>query len=225
MQDVSQGEGRTVLFVSHNMDAIQRLCSRCVMLERGQLIANSDTATAIQQYISKNFHQSAPNQWIDLTNASRQGTGEAKFIGIQYSSLNDEVAFYPYPDGSLEILLNIESDLDLSVGSLAVSIYNQSGNLLVNADTVLFGQIINFQKGKNRVKLIIEKLHLKAGIYVLGLWLDKTGKSASGREALDHIESAFEIEVVEIVSEGIGEQIIGPVTCNFRVLSNVPLSC
>ena len=37
MQDVSKGEGRTVLFVSHNMGSMQRLCSRGVLLENGKV--------------------------------------------------------------------------------------------------------------------------------------------------------------------------------------------
>ena len=38
MQDISYGQGLTVLFVSHNMDTIQRLCSRCILLDQGKLI-------------------------------------------------------------------------------------------------------------------------------------------------------------------------------------------
>ena len=49
MQEVSREGGRTVLFVSHNMDAVQRLCTRAVLLERGRSIAIGSTASVVAQ--------------------------------------------------------------------------------------------------------------------------------------------------------------------------------
>lgn len=215
IQDVSDSEGRTVLFVSHNIDAIQRLCSQCVMLERGQLVLYDDTTRAVQKYISTNFYQASPNEWIDISNAMRMGTGEAHFTAIQYSSMNEAVSFQPYPTGLLEFSMTIDSEYSMSVGSLAVTIYNQSGTQLVNADTLSIGQVIDLKKGSNLVKLTIESLYLNPGIYLIGLWLDKKGIS-SKREALDCLESAFEIEVVNPGVREFGLEAFGAVVCQFN---------
>src|SRR5574339_509516 len=51
MENVSQ-QGRTVIFVSHNMNALQRLCPRSVLLDHGKLIAQGDTSNIIEQYLS-----------------------------------------------------------------------------------------------------------------------------------------------------------------------------
>ena len=217
MQDVSKSQGRTVLFVSHNMEAIQRLCSRCLMLERGQLVAHGDTASTIQRYISNNLYQTSPNKWINVSDAIRTGTGEARFVEVQYSSLNESVVFQPYSSGALELLLAIDSDLSKSVGSLAVVIYNKSGTKLVNADTLSIGKNIALQKGRNIVRLRIKQLHLNPDIYVLGFWL----ADPLGGEAFDFIESAFEIEVVNLEAEGFGMRppFDGVVTCELEILS------
>ena len=217
MQDVSKEDGRTVLFVSHNMDAIQRLCSHCVMLERGQLIAQGDTASIVVRYLSNNSYQATPNSWIDVSNVSRMGTGEAQFVAVRYSSLNEAVAFQAYSNGALEFLLDIESDSPRSVPSIAVTLYSQSGTMLVNADTVSLGRCINFQTGHNFVRIRIEKLYLNPDVYVLGLWLAPLA-SCSGRKAFDYVESAFEIEVVNLESEKLGTKTIGAVTCDFEIL-------
>jgi len=50
MRDVTQ-EGRTILFVSHNLGAVRSLCSRSVVLEKGKLVFDGDTATGIQRYL------------------------------------------------------------------------------------------------------------------------------------------------------------------------------
>ena len=50
MQDVAKGQGRTVLFVSHNMAAVRSLCSRCVVLQNGELVFDGETNEAIEAY-------------------------------------------------------------------------------------------------------------------------------------------------------------------------------
>lgn len=53
MEDVSKGEGRTVLFVSHNMDAIKSLCKKGLLLDNGQLKLSGTVEEALQSYISR----------------------------------------------------------------------------------------------------------------------------------------------------------------------------
>ena len=55
MQDVSIGEGRTVLFVSHNMAAVKNLCTRGVVLENGTLAFDGTTDEAVNYYLNNNF--------------------------------------------------------------------------------------------------------------------------------------------------------------------------
>ena len=55
MQDVSKGEGRTVLFVSHNMAAVKNLCTRGIVLQNGQLAFDGTTEDAVGYYLSNNF--------------------------------------------------------------------------------------------------------------------------------------------------------------------------
>jgi lipopolysaccharide transport system ATP-binding protein len=221
MQDVSQEQGRAVLFVSHNMDAIQRLCSHCVLLDRGQLIAYGDTASSVIRYLSSNSYKASPNQWVDLSHVRRTGTGEARFVEVQYTSLNEATGFQPYSNGPLEFLLAIVSNSPRSVGSIAVSLYNRSGTRLVNADTVSLGQVITLREGRNQVRLKIEKLYLNPGVYVLGLWLANPIDANSGGTAFDYIEFAFEIEVVNFEFGELGMRPLddGVVTCNFKLLT------
>ena len=217
MQDVSTEQGRTVLFVSHNMDAIQRLCSQCILLEFGQLRLHGNTTDVAVKYLSNSTNKASPNNLIDLSQISRMGTGEVRFIAMQYSSLNEAIAFQPYTNGSLELSLVLVSDTSRTIGSLAVIIYNKSGTKLVNADIVEIGQSVSLKKGRNIVKTRIEKLYLNPDIYVLGLWVASVGAS-SKETSLDYIGSACEIEVVNLASEEMGMSRSGAVVCQFGVL-------
>ena len=57
MQDVSKGEGRTVLFVSHNMAAVEALCSRAIILENGGMSFDGSVQDAINKYIQNNLSE------------------------------------------------------------------------------------------------------------------------------------------------------------------------
>lgn len=54
MAEVSKNEGKTILYVSHNMGTIRRLCDRCIVLEQGNLIFDGDVEKAIQKYLKIN---------------------------------------------------------------------------------------------------------------------------------------------------------------------------
>ena len=59
MQDISRSGGRTVLFVSHNMAAIQKLCTKCILLQNGRFILQGKTEDVIQCYLEQsNSNQS-----------------------------------------------------------------------------------------------------------------------------------------------------------------------
>lgn len=222
MHDISANQGRTVLFISHNMDAIQRLCSKCMMLEDGQLTEYTNTATTIARYLSTNSCQAPPNQWIDVSTMSRTGTGQARFVKVRYSSLNEATRYQPYSCGPLEFLLDIVSDSHRSIGSIAATLYDLSGVKLVNADSVLQGQVITLRNGLNRVRLRIKNLYLNPGVYRLGLWLaNPIGGKFSGAE-FDHVQSAFTVEVVpqhsEIRKLGMTPKHDGFVACEIDLL-------
>ena len=210
-------EGRTVLFVSHNMNAIQRLCPQSILLEHGQLVAHADTASIIGRYISGSLPEESPSTWIDVSHKARQGTQEAQVRSISYSSDNPLMKFRPYPLGPLEFKLQIFSDVSRTLGSLAVTLYDKNGTKLVNADTLLLGQSIHLQEGLNTVRIRISELYLNPGDYWLGWWVSNPlGK------IYDFNESAFSIKVIDLEDNRLGARpkSDGAVNCKFQVFQD-----
>jgi lipopolysaccharide transport system ATP-binding protein len=62
MSDVAQ-QGRTVLFVSHNMSAIQRLTAEAIILEKGHLVLRAPTPQAVDYYLQSGFSQTGQRTW------------------------------------------------------------------------------------------------------------------------------------------------------------------
>lgn len=67
MSEVSERRGKTVLYVSHNMNTIRQLCSRCIVLERGKIVYDGDVETAISFYTGKTFSMT-PHNVMDTMN-------------------------------------------------------------------------------------------------------------------------------------------------------------
>jgi lipopolysaccharide transport system ATP-binding protein len=65
MQDISRGQGRTVLFVSHNMAAIKQLCTRTIMLENGTVVFEGNTNDGIDYYLKSNEYEGYKGSYIN----------------------------------------------------------------------------------------------------------------------------------------------------------------
>ena len=68
MRDVGRA-GRTVLFVSHDMQAVSRLCSRAVWLKDGQMVSTGETSKVISEYLHEQSHSGAERSWEDAATA------------------------------------------------------------------------------------------------------------------------------------------------------------
>ncbi len=84
MQAVSEQEGRTVLFVSHNMQAIRQMCGRVIFLKQGQVAAVGDPHAAISAYLGQGAESESP-ETIDLLTYPRQREPEgARFRQLRF---------------------------------------------------------------------------------------------------------------------------------------------
>jgi ABC-type polysaccharide/polyol phosphate transport system ATPase subunit len=214
MEEVAGRSGRTVLFVSHNLNAVQRLCTRCVFLRQGRLAAEGPPREVIHEYLRTATVLRGPGEWIDLEHVDRTGSGAVRVAALQYRSGCDATDGQPLPDGPLELLLDIRADRARAVGSVAATIWDQSGLKLVNVDTLITGEPVRLDAGRNLVRITIDALRLNPGIYTLGTWLsDPRG------EVFDFVRSAVDLEVVASVEPGLGAAPAadGVVTARFTV--------
>lgn len=221
MREIASGHERTVLFVSHNLDAIQRLCSHCLLLNRGRIQLQGETREVVAEYLGANTPFAPACTWIDVTGALREGNGEARFAAVRFSSRSSHASAQPFPNGPLEFELAIDAGVLTRVQSIAIGLRDDVGRKLVNADLGVLGQTLTLHEGRSIVRLRIESLHLTPGIYSLALWIARySGENISSNDVLDYIERAMEIEVVPVVDRGYRTAVgsVGVVTCEFSLL-------
>ena len=87
MRDVA-GEGRTVLFVSHNIGAVQRLCSRALLLDGGRLVQDGPPAEVVTTYLEQAIPEQSGTGALVPADAQRNGTGEARLREVLFSDVD-----------------------------------------------------------------------------------------------------------------------------------------
>ncbi|MEC7754754.1 MAG: polysaccharide ABC transporter ATP-binding protein [Bacteroidota bacterium] len=181
MQDVSKGEGRTVLFVSHNMAAVESLCSRVLVLENGLIHSSGDVQSMISVY-QKITLQSAKRSLSERTD--REGNQLASFTFVQFNQ-NQPVLV----GQALEIELIIFSQKEFNSVQIAITICRGFEERVVVIDTISQGVPVKLKKGENKVKIKWPEVLLIPNEYQVNLWLE------ANNEVLDYIISAATFDI------------------------------
>lgn len=175
MEDVSRGEGRTILFVSHNMGAIQLLCSRSLLLERGMIRAAGNTDEVTRVYLDDII---IANSTSLIERRDREGTGLLKFSLVRFydSDGNVRSTLISGKDVIIEFVFERNTQDFLSNVNFAIGIDN--GNM--DRITFISNNMINMTikdmpVGCTTIKLKIKKLPLVAGKYSFTLYMQING--------------------------------------------------
>jgi lipopolysaccharide transport system ATP-binding protein len=175
------GEGRTVLFVSHNLSAVERLCDAALVLRQGRLEFLGPTSDAITRYlaISSGADRTLPEP------SSRPGFGRVRFRRVQLG------AHQARPGAPLTVDLEYEVREPVRDAKFQVTWYNLLGEKLFVCSTELCGVKLPDLPGPvGTVRLEIPSLPLNAGTYRVNAWI----RSIWAME--DLLVDALEIEVL-----------------------------
>ena len=166
MQDVSRGEGRTVLFVSHNMAAVRSLCSRGIVLDQGQMVFDGEVNDAITHYLGFS-NPDSPNT------ISSHIRWTKPYLHIDKILVNDSEKDYSVVSSGQRVLpVRIEGSVDIDmVTDLLVIIKNgHDVPMATLAEGHYRGMPLNLSKGGFQIeKRIILPKYLSAGDYVLDI--------------------------------------------------------
>ena len=128
MQDVAAQQGRTVLFVSHNMGAIQQLCSHALLLRSGELQTEGTPESVIATYLTPT-HQTNPSEWRNCANAYQNPW--FKPITLRLTNGDGKSLQGPVP-GNTELWLICEAEIQTVDPILIIgyAIYAETGECL-----------------------------------------------------------------------------------------------
>jgi lipopolysaccharide transport system ATP-binding protein len=206
MKDVSDKDGRTVLFVSHNLSSVQHLCTRAIMMEQGRILLHDNTQKVLEKYILSNKTKYAGAL---ATRTDRTGNGKVMFSDFYVEDASGQriEQIIPGTDISFVFLLQKKAAENLSV-DLGIAISTMTDERI----SILYSsyQNIFFEISENQtvIKLRIPNFSLSKGTYKI------VGRLMNNGEETDSIQNGIgELNVTDgdfYHSGNFGDMGVGP---------------
>jgi lipopolysaccharide transport system ATP-binding protein len=190
MREVRQREGRTVLFVSHNLAAVASLCTRALLLQSGRVIADASAVEICRMYAAG--VAATTSEEVDLASMQRAKRSPARFSAVRVNGVDASgVATDGIVSGqSIEITLTIAADQRVSRAVAGVDIVDERGRPAAGVSTDSRDVWFDVEAGGSRtVTLTLRDVELRAGAYTLGLTLRTMA------ETLDEVDAVVRFEV------------------------------
>ena len=191
--DVAQS-GRTVFFVSHDLNAVMSLCNRVIWIDKGKLMNDGEPKKVIQSYIDSSSKIS--NSTVDLLNIDNRvrwkGDGALQLTKINLKNQSHSTSSFITGD---KFIVNIDfklNNLDLIDApiELIIKIQNQNMNDVLVLSNLSSNKKLLISDSKGLVKCLIPKLPLGEGVYNINLEAKIAGGPA------DKINGAASFEVL-----------------------------
>lgn len=187
MQDISKQGGRTVLFVSHDMNAISNLTTKLIILKNGKVYFEGDTADGIKKYLN-------------------DGSGEINYVAKKHNSipkitsivLNTSLPGSIHEFGKeLKVEFTVNCPIDVENLALSFQIIDEFENPIIHTWQIDSEYKINRNKGTYKFGCIYEKLRLYIGVYSIRVYLSES----KSKERFDYIDSTcnFKVEMMKNV--------------------------
>jgi len=172
-------EGRTVIFVSHNMAAIKALCEKGIVLEQGRLALIHDVQNCVAFYEAQSVRERSAN-WI---RSSRQAKNGLEIVQIKSTLTGKQ------PVLALELQIMLESHSHHNPAFLAIDILDSFGLGLMQALPRLEGFLLATRK-EHLINVTVDLPPLIPGPYLVSVWV-----GGHNTETLDEVKEAVAFEI------------------------------
>ncbi len=167
MADLRSG-GRTVLFVSHNMAAVENLCSRGIWIDKGQLRMDGVSKDVIKAYLSTYVSDDAKN--AELSVAGRTGSGEVRYTDIELLAPDGSPSPIIQSGDALTLRLHFRAEEPIMQPNFAVRFFTSMGTLITETSSWLHGVTVqSLAVGEGYVDLRLGALNLIPSRYMISL--------------------------------------------------------
>lgn len=183
MREAARHDGRTVLYVSHNMNTIRNLCDRCIVLDKGKVVFAGEVEKAIEIYLGQT---STSKLFNNCDNAARESIGDHE-IHMKYIELLNIDEPVLYDDEPLHLKLGFNSNKNYNAIAFRIILFNVAH---IAAGMAASRPKIVVHQGENEQLFKVTFPHLAQGEYIGRIVLYEVDEF--GQEMVhDVVDSAF----------------------------------
>ena len=186
MEEVTQKEGRTVLFVSHNMGAVKSLCQKAIWIDRGEMMKEGNVSVVIDQYITSTSDND--NHYIRSILPTHKGIyiKEVSFLNSKWQ-LASEI-FYD-EQGIVSILIGVQDKIEYT--KIGVGVNNKYNNRVFSIYKTIDFNLLN-DRGELRYYLYLPKKLLAPNIYDFSV-----GIVSYNNHLVDVLNNILKIKIID----------------------------
>jgi len=163
LNSVAHSDGRTILFVSHNMAAVQQLCSRAILLRGGRIVGDGKASEIVNLYMSRGISNGTSLR----DRKDRITTGDARIVefklcdeqGVQIDSVS--------LGDTLRLVMSVEFHRPVINGVFGVLVHSMAGDPILNLRSSHEGIVIDRSEGRLTVEVVVKEIGLYPGGYTL----------------------------------------------------------
>lgn len=188
MSKVSSEEGRTILYVSHNMNTIKRLCDRCVVLEHGKVIFNGSVDEAISIYMG---NQLSDDSYFDYSKSIRNHNS-SQALELLSSHFPNKTSSVFAPDEKAELRIRCKANRDIEKVGLRLEVASGDGTVI---GTLFSDKDISGSKGQIfEIVSTFDTSHICPGNYQIAM-LTYEYNSKGEEELVDRVFPAITMKI------------------------------
>lgn len=192
MEDITKKQGRTILFVSHNMQAVKDLCKKIIFLEKGEIKAIGETDKILNLYTKQNNEVITLNSPIEFNNIDKNKEFIFKKIWIT-NNIKDITNTIKHDE---DYKINLEFEVLKEIGPIEITITIKNTNMVNVTSSALSesidGKPYNFKKGIHTTNTKINGNFLIPGVYSVRIYAHELGV-----RGIDLIEDAIQLNIID----------------------------
>jgi lipopolysaccharide transport system ATP-binding protein len=191
--------GRTVFFVSHNLAAVENLCSRGIWIDAGRVRMDGGPREVIASYMGSFAGEQASGSDLS-TMKNRLGSGEVRYTRLEYLSPDGTPSAMIRSGDPLVLRFHYHAKQTIRDPSFGFRLFSGMGTLITECGHWMHGiRIAKVEQGDGYIDLEIEALNLLSGQYQFSLWI--TGPE--GKPIFDgDVKALLEVEGTDIYRSG-----------------------
>ncbi|MEM0498815.1 MAG: ABC transporter ATP-binding protein [Methanothrix sp.] len=181
-------EGVTILFVSHDLGAVRRFCSRTLLLGEGEQKAFGDTAEVLDRYVYGRSSADGPAN----ESSSRWGNGKVRITGVEFIDKYGERRETFSSMDPMTVRIHYHAFEDISDITFGIAIHSEDGHHLFGTNTRIKNTPVRVGKGDGHIDLRIDHIPLLSGKFLL----TPAAQSLDYSTTYDWIDKQYHFHVV-----------------------------
>ena len=195
MKDVSHSQGRTVLFVSHNMGSVRNLCNRGIVLDKGNVVFDGETNAAVDYYLTSNtFLQTATHVDVLPEMHDKKRSMDAQLMMAEFV---DDKSVYA-SDEDIRIRVKVKSHIDINQCRVNIGIFDLDETPIGSYSSNSFFKISSGEE--KLLEYTLKRPNLAPGSYSLAFSVGM-GNAAEGETNLDVVHQVLTFEIDKMSKE------------------------